>query len=126
MVLSAEYRRLTNQEWELLDRLLEAPFQSRDEIRAQLEVSQVQVIDSWGSLRIMTPVDRKAHVVNSVPTEAEAQDADGVTIHVLLHVTEGVANLLEFYKDDGSAIIRLPPAEQWLVTQLPPPPVRLR
>ena len=122
MVLSAEFRPPNLLERAVLDRLLDEPFPGRDEISEQLEGCSVQTIDEEGSVRLMPRKHIKAEVLQSVPTEAEAEDLDGMTIHALLHVKEGVANLLEFYKDDGSPIVQLPDPEKWRVMHLPAPP----
>jgi hypothetical protein len=39
--------------------------------------------------------------------ESEARDTDGVIIHVLLHVVDGKASELEFFKEDSSRILAL-------------------
>lgn len=39
-----------------------------------------------------------------IPVEAELPDNDGVSIHVLLHVVNGLLAELEIYKDDLSPI----------------------
>ncbi len=72
----------------------------------------VRSIDENGSLDFIVPLDKKASVHNSVPVEAEAEDVDGVTIHILLHVIEGIARGIEVYKEDLSRVILFPaPAE---------------
>jgi len=45
-----------------------------------------------------------AHVARRVPVEAELEDVDGVTIHVLLHVVQGFLNELEVFREDGGLI----------------------
>jgi hypothetical protein len=47
-----------------------------------------------------------AVVERRIPVEAELKDADGVTIHVLLHVLDGLLNELEVYRDDSGPIQR--------------------
>jgi uncharacterized protein DUF6984 len=106
----------------MLERLLSEAFPGRGEISQQVENCSVQTIDEEGSVRLMPRNRIKANVLQSIPTEAEAEDQDGVTVHALLHVKEGVAHLVEFYKDDGSPIIKLPDATTWRVVHLPPPP----
>jgi hypothetical protein len=39
-----------------------------------------------------------------IPVEAELEDGDGVTIHLLLHVLEGYLNELEVYRDDSAPV----------------------
>ena len=43
-------------------------------------------------------------VVQRVPVEAEAEDIDGVTVHVLLHVIDGYIDELEIYRDDSAPL----------------------
>ena len=45
-----------------------------------------------------------------IPVEGEFKDVDGVPIHVLLHVKDGRLHILEIYKENGSEVIRMPPA----------------
>jgi hypothetical protein len=40
-----------------------------------------------------------------VPIEAVADDIDGMTIHVLLHVVDGYIDGLELYREDGLALL---------------------
>ena len=46
------------------------------------------------------PLTPKAQVVRRVPVEAEVEDEDGVTVHVLLHVLEGALAELEVFHED--------------------------
>ena len=50
---------------------------------------------------------QKAVVTRSVHTRrGGGSDADGVSIHYLLHVVDGMINELEVYKDDSSRVRR--------------------
>jgi hypothetical protein len=40
--------------------------------------------------------------------EAEAEDVDGVPIHLLLHVVDGMARELELFREDGKTVQRQP------------------
>jgi hypothetical protein len=77
-----------------VQRLLEPPFQGRDELLAQLTGARVQTIDEYGSLSFEVSAPFRAEVRNRVPVYAQAEDADGMTIEVLLHVVEGKLNEL--------------------------------
>jgi hypothetical protein len=111
--LNSTFRDLTASEAALLDRLLTNDFAGRDQIRQQLIGSTVQPIDQDGSLvfRVISTV--KASLVKArIPTEGEAEDIDGVTVHFLLHVVNGVVQELEIYKEDNSRPIQMPSAAE--------------
>ena len=78
----------------------------------------MRVIDEYGSLRFDVKTDIKAPVIKRIPVEAETEDADGVPIHLLLHVVDGKVAELEVYKDDGSPITKMPAASQLRLIQL--------
>jgi len=61
-----------------------------------------------GSLDFQLRTSAKAAVNSRIPVEAEAEDLDGTTIHVLLHVIDGFARELEVYKNDSSRVIQMP------------------
>jgi hypothetical protein len=46
-----------------------------------------------------------------VPVEGSGSDTDGVPIHLLVHVVDGLAVELEIYKADGSPILSMPPLD---------------
>ena len=101
----------------LLDRLLEEEFPGRDELREQLSSCLVEPIDRNGSLEFAVRTDVKTPVRWRIPVEGEAQDEDGVTIHVLLHVIEGKVDELEIYKDDvqNEVSTKVDPYRMWLL-----------
>jgi len=92
--------------WEraILNRLLEAEFPGKDELRPMVAEVEVQTIDADGSIELRSPIAGSAPVVKRIPVEAQAKDSDGFTIHVLLHTVDGRPAELEVYKDDGSQI----------------------
>lgn len=112
----------TEEEKSLLLRLLDATFPGRDELVPQLENVLVKTIDQDGGLELQTQAEGKAPVVKQIPLEAEGQDEDGVTIHMLLYVVEGKPIELGFFKDDGTRIRRLPPPSRFDLIVLPPVP----
>ena len=117
MSINADYRVLTVWERRILSRLLEPKFSGRDTLRVQLDQVGARTIDDDGSIKLKTKGARRAAVAQRVPTEAEAPDSDGVTIHYLLHVRSGLVNELEVYKEDLSRVLRHPdPAEVRLLT----------
>jgi hypothetical protein len=64
-------------------------------------VARGRVIDADGSLELSVADVPRADVVERIPVEAEAEDIDGVTFHVLLHVVDGYINELEIYRNDS-------------------------
>ena len=75
------YRLLTDWERRLILRLLEPAFPGRDALRDQMERTLVCAIDENGSLDLRCDVTSVARVLRRVPTEGEATDRDGTTIH---------------------------------------------
>lgn len=98
-------------EREVMQKLLAADFPGQREIAAQLANCRVRTIDDEGSLELeLSDAAKPAMVERRIPVEAEGVDEDGIYVHVLLHVVKGFAKELEVYKDDGSAIRRIPSA----------------
>jgi len=98
------YRHLTSREQAIFARLLEVDFPGRDALAKQIDGALVSPIDEWGSLKITAITGEAAPVARRVPIEAETEDKDGVTIHVLLHVVSGRVSELELYKNDLSPV----------------------
>jgi uncharacterized protein DUF6984 len=109
-------------EVDLPKRLLAADFPGAHELREQLVTAKVRSADDDGCLEFLIIGGPPAPVTQRVPVEGEAIDQDGVGIHCLLFVTNGVMSRLEFYKDDNSEIRKRPDVEGWEVVALPPPP----
>lgn len=86
--------------------LLSTDFSGRDAVAEQVAVASVREIDHNGSLEF-APLDKTpAEVVRRIPVEAELDDCDGVTIHVLLHVVDRLVKELEVYRDDSGRVQR--------------------
>jgi hypothetical protein len=110
------FRPLSDWERRVIVRLLSAaPFPGREELLAQVEKASALTIDEDGSISVRPAIEGKAAVTTRIPVEAEAQDADGVTIHYLLHVVDGQINELEVYKDDSSRVRRQAQPEELTV-----------
>ena len=105
------YRRLTEWEKRLILRLLNAAFPGRNVLLGQLESTMVRQIDANGSLELHSEATTRAAVEKRIPTEGEATDRDGTTIHYLLHVVAGRLKELEVYKDDSSRVLEHPEPE---------------
>lgn len=123
MEIEDTYRDLNSTEKRLLERMLEASFPGRDEIAEQVRICQVRIIDADGCLGFRVPDGYRAPVEQRVPVEATACDETGNIIHMQLHIVNGQLDELEFYTESGVAVTSLPPAEQWEVIALPPPPL---
>jgi hypothetical protein len=102
------FRDLTLHERRIIDRLLAKAFPGRDELCEQMKNCFVRAIDEDKSLEFLVKSNVKAKVKKRIPIEAEFEDIDGVLIHILLHVIDGMVNELEIYKEDGSPIIERP------------------
>lgn len=112
-MIEASFRAMTPYERRVLSRLLSQDFPGRDELAIQLIHCRVRTIDEDGSLEIETESRIKAAAAKSrVPTEGEAEDRDGVTIHFLLHVVDGAICELEIYKEDNSRVATWPPVQE--------------
>src|ERR1051325_6429363 len=92
------FRALTSFERNLLERLLAVDFPGARELRRQLFVAQVRATDDDGCLEFLVNGGPPAPVVQRVPVEAQVNGRDGVAVHCLLFVTNGVLSKLEFYK----------------------------
>jgi hypothetical protein len=117
MSAESDFREISNYEKRVIDLLLAEEFPGRDELRKQVERCRVRTIDDEGSIEMEPSLRVQAPVMKTVPVEAYAEDSDGVMVHVLLHVKDGIAVELEFYKDDSSRILSRP--NQWQVMVLP-------
>lgn len=98
-----DWRDLSPDERDLVANLLKNDFPGRDAIAKQIEHAKVRMLDI-PVLQFQVGGGSKAEVIHSVPVEASCEDQDGVTIHALLHVSKGVVQEIEFYKDDLSPI----------------------
>jgi len=119
MTAETMYRKPTDAEQALLDRLLDDDFPGRDELTPLLRLVLVKTIDKDGGLELQSKIEGKAPVVKRVPVEAEGKDEDGVLIHMLLHVVDGRPVELEFYKDDAGAIVKMPSPSAFELIVLP-------
>lgn len=117
-----EYRKLSSYEQDLLLHLLNTEFPGHMDLLSMLPNLEAKNIDENGSLELKCFANTKANIIKRVPVEAEALDTDEIIIHVLLHVIDGVPAELEFYKEDGSLIIKHPPVTEYKTLVLPPAP----
>jgi hypothetical protein len=122
MTVETNFRKPTDREQALLNRLLEAEFPGRDELATLLCPILVKTIDEDGGLELLSQVEGKAAVVKRVPVEAEGKDEDGVVIHMLLHVVDGRPVELEFFREDSKTVKTVPPPSAFELIVLPPMP----
>ena len=110
-----KFRPMTQYEQAVLDRMLELPFEGRDELRRQSKHALVREIadagDHAGSIEFKVEGDSRAFVRWSVPVEGRGRDSDGAEVDFLLHLKAGIIDTLEVVKADGSNITRMPSAE---------------
>jgi hypothetical protein len=99
----------TEAEKALIDALLAAEFPGKDALRKQMATALVRTLDEDGGLEI-SPAEASVPAIVSrrIPVEAEAEDVDGVPIHLLLHVVDGMARELELFREDGKTVQRQP------------------
>jgi hypothetical protein len=108
-----EWRQPSVWERSILDRLLEADFPGRDELRAQVDGCEVRIYDADGCLEIRTSVDVAAPVEKPVPVKGWTKDEDGMPVKVMLFVWDGFIAELEFNRVDGGSPINLPSPSEW-------------
>jgi hypothetical protein len=117
--MDSEFRELNTREKGLLEKLLDAAPQVRDELRTQLDQIRAEQIEADGTLRL--------HCLGGVPSkyvtpvsEGVCKDADGSDIAVMLHLGKsGFMSMLEIIKYDGSQIINPPSAENLAINSVP-------
>lgn len=98
-------RRPTGQEFALLTRLVGSSFEGASALARQLATTLVTTLDENGSLRLHPGDTIPAVVSGRIPVEASYPDADGVVVHVLLHVIDGRLNELEVYREDSGRVL---------------------
>lgn len=102
--IEAALRPLADEERQILEVLLAEQFPGKEALAAQLLQTQARRVDAEGSLELVVSGGPLADVVRRIPVEAEVDDIDGTTIHVLLHVVDGFLNELELFREDGGVI----------------------
>ena len=111
--MDSGFRQLDARERGLLEKLLEAEFPGRDELRAQLASLTAKQIEEDGTLSLRC--DSGPPSRSKSPIEGTCKDADGKAIDILLHRNKrGFMYMLEIIKPDGSPIIN-PPCARDLV-----------
>lgn len=105
---TGEVRPLDEDERNILAALFRAEFPGRSELIQQAQDARVRSLDANGSFAFVRVEGPPAEVVRRIPVEAEIEDEDGTTIHVLVHVLDGRLNELEIYREDSAPVTRRP------------------
>jgi len=117
--MDSEFRQLDARERGLLNKLLEAEFPGRDELRSQLDSLTAKQIEDDGTLNLICNSGSPSPKNYGLAVEGICKDANGGNISILLHVNkDGFMHMLEILKMDGSPIINKPSAKE-LALRLP-------
>ena len=108
--MSTNFRPLTPAERAIIEKLFEAEFPGRDELRLQLKSAVAKQLLQDGTLELRCLEGPAAPVKFRLAVEGYMTDSDGVPIFVMLFADRGYMSLLEIAKADGSQIIDMPTA----------------
>jgi hypothetical protein len=96
-------RALAETEREVIAFLLSEDFPGRQELVQQLDHVLCRTVDDDGSLELHVSGEApRAPVTARVASEGHMPDDDGMVVHVLLHVADGLMSELEIYRDDST------------------------
>jgi uncharacterized protein DUF6984 len=96
----------------VLVKLLSHEFAGSVELRRQCDGLKVEGIVNEKSLLLHPqPAGPPAVVSFNPPVEARALDSDGVPIHIVLYVKDGLLSELELFREDSKPIDVLPEAD---------------
>lgn len=99
-------REMTANERAVMDRLLGEPFPGREILMTQARNCKVSTLDDEGSVEFHVLAECRAPILLCrVPVEATVSDVDGVAIHLLLHIQDGVIKMLEIFREDGRSLV---------------------
>ncbi len=117
--MDSELRELSVREEGLVEKLLNAAPQGREELRTQLNYIKAEQIEGDGTLRLKCVGGTPSKYYTPV-AEGVCKDADGLDIAVILHLGKsGFMSMLEIIKYDGSRIINPPSAENLVINSVP-------
>ena len=111
MLFDSKFHEPTEYERTLIDRLLAAPFEGRNEIAEQARNIQVRWIAGAGApALVIRPMEaaQPANVSTRVPVDAIGRDLDGHEIFLLLHIVDGHISEIEVYRGDGAPVQQMP------------------
>jgi hypothetical protein len=120
--VDSEFRELSTREKELLQKLLDAAIEGRDELRTQLNYVKAKQIEDDGTLLLECSGGTGAPGKYAPVAEGVCKDADAGDIAVILHLGKGgFMSMLEIVKYGGQPIIN-PPSAQNLALFMPESP----
>jgi hypothetical protein len=120
--VDSEFREINRREKELLEKLLDAAIEGRDELRTQLNYVKAKQIEDDGTLLLECFGGTGAPGKYAPVAEGVCKDADGGHIAVILHLGKGgFMSMLEIVKYGRQPIIN-PPSAQNLVLLMPESP----
>lgn len=108
MAISSSFRQPSREEVNLIEHLLRSVRVGKAQLRAQLKNCLVRVLDEDGCLEFNILTDVRTTDESGLVGDGEFLDVDGKKAYVLLRVLHGQLLLLEFYKADGSRVLRIP------------------
>lgn len=114
-------RDLQPHERDILDRLVLQDFPGSAALAEQAKL--VKIAEECGCPSIIFAVEGsapKAAVLQRVPVEAESNDVDGMGLHFMLHVVDGVLRELEIFREDSEPVKELPAAAALAVSVFRP------
>ena len=112
-------REMGGSERRILDKLLSVEFPGRDELRVQAATALVSPIGADGVPAFVFKIDDEAPLAavrGRIPVEALSNAIPGKVVHCLLHVVDGRLSELEFFREDGTQIKKLPNADDLIVS----------
>jgi hypothetical protein len=98
--------------------ILDAKFPSDSALRERMSKAVVRSIDEDGSLEISVADGPRAEVAHRIPVEAVAMDSDGMPIHILVHVVDGMLQELEYFREDSRPVQHPPAAKDLRISVL--------
>jgi len=117
--MDSGFRQLDARERGLLEKLLEAEFLGRDELRTQLGSLTAKQIEEDGTLSLRCDSGSPSPGKYALAMEGMCKDADGGDMSVMLHLNDqGFMSMLEIIKYGPSPIIN-PPSARDLTLLLP-------
>jgi uncharacterized protein DUF6984 len=109
--MDSEFREVDTRERGLLEKLLEAATEGRDELRTQLSDVRAKQIEDDGTLILQCRGGIGAPGKYAPVADGIYKDADGADVGLILHLDKGgFMRMLEIIRYDGSRIVNPPSA----------------
>jgi hypothetical protein len=126
VMAEAPIRSPSDRELAVLRKLLDANLLDGKELQGQLPGLMVKEVDSEGSLELLVAADQPAPMNKStaevIASYSDIGNSDPFSprVRLILHTRKGLLHELEFYKDDGSQILRPPEPDELLIEVIDP------